>query len=228
MKGFEFDISQVINVGTKFELEDRVEKRYKDSPEVIKELISACLKFVGIDKAQSPIIKQNDMNNESPKQALFQPAITILTGKSGINSGNMDFKLKEPGSHNYIYPVSIHNHPAWVIARGGNWIGPPGGNAGGKSGTYTYKYEFDIQNPSDLVIEGVWASDNGMVATLNGHVIVNAPGGVADTFKAMNILESNKNDKLFLKGKNILEFNVENAWGPTGLYFNATIKQKRT
>jgi hypothetical protein len=145
----------------------------------------------------------------------------VLTGASGVGNQDTNFTYYKPSNSNPLIPVGIPANSAWIKPSSGAWIGPPGGNEDGESGRYIYTYTFSLLNTNGVSISGEWSSDNGTVGLLNGQIIINSPGGIASTFKSLHQFFAPSN--LFKVGVNELRFEVDNAYGPTGLYVSALI-----
>ncbi|KHD08523.1 hypothetical protein PN36_16750 [Candidatus Thiomargarita nelsonii] len=74
-----------------------------------------------------------------------------------------------------------------------------------------------------MSISGEWSSDNGTRGLLNGQLIINSPGGIAKTYQSLHQFSAPSN--LFKVGVNELRFEVDNGFGPTGLYVSALITE---
>jgi hypothetical protein len=110
--------------------------------------------------------------------------------------------------------------PPWLAnSATSKWIGPQAGTAGSAVGDYVYRTVIDLtgRDPSTLIINGQWASDNtGNDIQVNGHSTGNPKSLAFDGYTAFNIYGTNG---LFVAGKNNIDFLVNNAAPPgfTGL-----------
>ena len=148
--------------------------------------------------------------------------MAILTGANGVGVEDTSFKMKQPVNKVFVTPVGIYKNELWVAAPSGVWIGPDDGDQSAAQGTYEYVYEFNLNNGSGVTMNGVWASDNGATISLNGNTIIDKTGAEANNYSILNEFEVS-DSYLFLDGKNVLTFSIENGFGPTGLYFSAEV-----
>ncbi len=109
---------------------------------------------------------------------------------------------------------------AWLAnSTTSKWIGPQANTSASAVGNYVYRTVIDLtgRDPSTLIINGQWASDNtGSDIQVNGHSTGNPQGLTFASFTAFNIYGTNG---LFVAGTNNIDFLVNNAApaGYTGL-----------
>ena len=155
---------------------------------------------------------------------VFTRAVRTVTGKNGVGVAEAEFTLKAPGELAFRVPSVIANHAEWLAPVRGAWIGPANGNEDGVPGIYKYEYHFQLTEASAATMRGAWDSDNGTIAYLNGHKIVDKAGERATPFTELNAVNV-PDSSYFVVGDNVLAFDVDNwAPGPTGFYFAALIK----
>jgi hypothetical protein len=150
-------------------------------------------------------------------------AASLTLENTGVNS---DGTLAATGStdQNFYSP----DGPIYVISANGAWA-DPGGVAsyvapdqfdgsfyGGGSYTLDYDISFDLTglDPSSVVIEGSWSTDNsGNDILVNGQSTGNTSTGFG-SFTDFTLLGSSG---LFTTGINTLDFNWTNDGGPGGV-----------
>lgn len=115
-----------------------------------------------------------------------------------------------------VYPIST---ATWMVDTAtSRWIGPEFNTGSSAGGNYVYRTVIDLTNrdPSTLVINGQWASDNtGSDIQVNGHSTGNPQCLTFASFTAFNIYGTNG---LFVAGTNNIDFLVNNSGvGYTGL-----------
>lgn len=155
---------------------------------------------------------------------VFTRAVRTVTGKNGVGAAEAEFTLKAPGELDFRAPSVFANHEAWLAPVRGAWIGPANGNEDGVAGIYKYEYHFQLTEASAATMRGAWDSDNGTIAYLNGHKIVDMAKERATPFTELNAVNVT-DSSYFVVGDNVLAFEVDNwAPGPTGFYFVALIK----
>lgn len=109
---------------------------------------------------------------------------------------------------------------AWLAnSATSKWIGPQANTSASAVGDYVYRTVIDLtgRDPSTLIINGQWASDNtGTDIQVNGHSTGNPQGLTFAGFTTFDIYGTNG---LFVAGKNNIDFLVNNAAPPgyTGL-----------
>jgi len=109
---------------------------------------------------------------------------------------------------------------AWLAnSTTSKWIGPQANTSASAVGDYVYRTVIDLtgRDPSTLIINGQWASDNtGNDIQVNGHSTGNGKCLTMGSFTAFNIYGTNG---FFVAGKNNIDFLVNNAApaGYTGL-----------
>jgi hypothetical protein len=115
-----------------------------------------------------------------------------------------------------VYPIST---ATWMVDTAtSRWIGPEFNTGSSAGGNYVYRTVIDLtgRDPSTLIINGQWASDNtGTDIQVNGHSTGNPQCLTFASFTAFNIYGTNG---LFVAGTNNIDFLVNNAGqGYTGL-----------
>lgn len=100
------------------------------------------------------------------------------------------------------------------------WVGPQLNTVGSAIGIYTYRTTIDLtdRDPSTVIIEGRWATDNtGRAIRVNGVATANLPNTAQ--FASWTAFTLDGQQSQFVAGPNTLEFVVENeaAIGYTGL-----------
>ena len=109
---------------------------------------------------------------------------------------------------------------AWLAnSATSKWIGPQANTSASAVGDYVYRTVVDLtgREPSTLIINGQWASDNtGNDIQVNGHSTGNPKCLTMGSYTAFDIYGTNG---LFVAGKNNIDFLVNNAApaGYTGL-----------
>ncbi|HYJ84979.1 MAG TPA: putative Ig domain-containing protein [Pyrinomonadaceae bacterium] len=100
------------------------------------------------------------------------------------------------------------------------WIGP--GDSSQPAGQYTYRVTFTLTgcDPSSVVINGQWASDNQGVIRVNGvNTSFTTPTAGFSQFSQFTLNSTNAS---FHAGLNVMDFVVNNNEGPTGLRVEMT------
>jgi len=117
-----------------------------------------------------------------------------------------------------VFPISTG---AWLADTAtSRWIGPQFNTVGSAGGSYTYRIVIDLtdRDPSTLVIQGQWASDNaGQDIQVNGHSTGN-PKSLGMTYYTGFAIYGTNTSLNWVAGPNNLDFIVQNdALGYTGL-----------
>jgi len=156
--------------------------------------------------------------------AAFADSIDIQnTGAGGAAIGTADpnyILLNAPaGTSSPTATVSTANG-AWVQnTTTTQWIDPSGsGNAGEPVGDFVYVTSFILapgEDPATAVLNLNIAADNSFSVSLNGHSDF-GPGGNFNVLTPVTISSG------FMTGINILQFDVDNGGGPTGLFVEAS------
>jgi PEP-CTERM motif len=156
--------------------------------------------------------------------AAFADSIDIHnTGAGGAAIGDADpnyILFNAPaGTSSPTATVSTANG-AWVQNTATTqWIDPSGsGNAGEPVGTFVYVTSFTLgpgEDPATAILNLNIAADNLFSVSLNGHSDF-GPGGNFNVLTPVTISSG------FMAGNNVLEFDVDNQGGPTGLFVEAS------
>jgi len=114
------------------------------------------------------------------------------------------------------YPIGTAN---WMVDTAtSKWIGPQFNTSGSAGGDYIYRAVIDLtgRDPSTLIINGQWATDNtGNDIQVNGHSTGNNKSYNFGNYTAFDIYGTNG---LFVAGTNNIDFLVNNSGaGYTGL-----------
>ncbi|MCZ7639249.1 MAG: immunoglobulin domain-containing protein [Verrucomicrobia bacterium] len=116
-----------------------------------------------------------------------------------------------------VFPIS---DGTWLpVSATSKWIGPRFNTAESAVGVYIYRTTFDLtgRDPSTVIIEGRWSTDNaGNEIRVNGVATANPPNTGFNLWTPFTILGTEVN---LVAGVNTIDFVVENvaAIGYTGL-----------
>ncbi|MGQ9588819.1 MAG: dockerin type I repeat-containing protein [Planctomycetota bacterium] len=140
----------------------------------------------------------------------------VVTGPAGSGIGPKPaVAVAEDG-----FPI-----PPWAAnSSKSRWVGLDGADSAGPAGTYVYEIEFELPphyNAYRTAIAGTWAAaGRGADVLLNGVSI----GATAAGPETLVSFPEGAGAGLFVPGKNVLRFVVENpAEGPTGLRVEAAL-----
>jgi len=120
---------------------------------------------------------------------------------------------------------AVEKHPNWVVpGDNARWIGPKPfePTLSDADGWYIYELKFNITGtaPSNVSINGKWATDNSGEIWLNG-VLMAAMGGTDSAYVGFASLADFALTSGFVSGQNTLQFKVYNfpqvEGNPTGL-----------